>query len=210
MIRDYYLILGIGRDADEEEIRQAYRRRAKRYHPDSALSDADALKFQEAREAYDTLSDREKRRRYDDLLSGKKRAHRLAAGTWTSSRQRWRPFDAGRRGGGNPFSPVPPSRRTYHPAEDLYVEIVLSEAEAASGGTYHIRLALPSLCPHCGGRRGSAFYRCATCGGRGFAYERQRFTLTLPPGLRDGQIHSFAVQPPGVPAVRIHLSMCIE
>lgn len=64
--RDYYEILGVGRTAGEAEIRNAYRKLAKRYHPDRNPNDADAaVKFREAAEAYEVLRDPEKRARYD-------------------------------------------------------------------------------------------------------------------------------------------------
>src|SRR5262245_49156860 len=64
--RDYYEVLGVGRDAPLEEIKKAYRQLALKYHPDRNPGDEDATKrFKEAAEAYEVLSDAEKRQRYD-------------------------------------------------------------------------------------------------------------------------------------------------
>src|SRR5437667_9672937 len=64
--RDYYEVLGVSRDANDEEVKRAYRKLARQYHPDRNVGDADAdLKFKEAAEAYDVLRDPEKRQRYD-------------------------------------------------------------------------------------------------------------------------------------------------
>lgn len=64
--RDYYEVLGVDRKADEKTIKKAYRKLAKKYHPDTNKGNAEAeLKFKEAAEAYDILSDPEKRRAYD-------------------------------------------------------------------------------------------------------------------------------------------------
>lgn len=64
--RDYYEVLGIGRNADEAQIKKAYRRLAKKYHPDTNAGDTDAeQKFKEVTEAYTILSDPEKRKLYD-------------------------------------------------------------------------------------------------------------------------------------------------
>ena len=66
MKRDYYEVLGIGKQADEKEIKKAYRKLAKKYHPDMNPGDKEAeAKFKEATEAYSVLSDPEKRRTYD-------------------------------------------------------------------------------------------------------------------------------------------------
>ena len=64
--RDYYEVLGVGRDATADELKKAYRKLAIKYHPDKNPGDKTAEeKFKEAAEAYDVLSDAEKRARYD-------------------------------------------------------------------------------------------------------------------------------------------------
>lgn len=66
--RDYYEVLGVGRNADETQIKKAYRRLAKKYHPDTNAGNADAeQKFKEVTEAYNVLSDKEKRKLYDQF-----------------------------------------------------------------------------------------------------------------------------------------------
>ncbi len=74
---DYYTILGVPKEADEEQIKQAYRRMAKKYHPDLNPDDPQAeAKFKEIVEAYETLGDAQKRRAYDakqDKAAGKSR-----------------------------------------------------------------------------------------------------------------------------------------
>lgn len=63
---DYYKILGVSRDVPQEEVRKAYRKRAKRFHPDLHPDDPKAkAKFQALNEAYEVLSDPERRRKYD-------------------------------------------------------------------------------------------------------------------------------------------------
>jgi curved DNA-binding protein CbpA len=64
---DYYVVLGIAEDADEDTIRRAFRALARRYHPDVGAGSS-AVEFQRAREAYETLVDPERRRRYDRQL----------------------------------------------------------------------------------------------------------------------------------------------
>src|SRR5918996_4678959 len=65
--RDYYKILGVDRSADDKTIKSAYRRLARKYHPDVAKGKGTVDRFKEIAEAYEVLSDPEKRRRYDTL-----------------------------------------------------------------------------------------------------------------------------------------------
>lgn len=67
---DYYIVLGIAEDADDETIRSAFRALARRYHPDVGAGSS-PVEFQRAREAYETLVDPERRRRYDQLRASR-------------------------------------------------------------------------------------------------------------------------------------------
>ena len=67
--RDYYEVLGVSRNADDAQIKKAYRKLAKKYHPDTNAGDANAeQKFKEVTEAYTVLSDKEKRKLYDQSV----------------------------------------------------------------------------------------------------------------------------------------------
>ncbi|SHI18038.1 curved DNA-binding protein [Sporobacter termitidis DSM 10068] len=112
--KDYYAVLGIGRDATEEEIKKTYRKLAKKYHPDVAGgSKASEEKFKEISEAYEVLGDKEKRAKYDalyeDMKSGRFRenyggfdpsTHRSGADTGGGYSYTWTTAD----GGGADFS----------------------------------------------------------------------------------------------------------
>lgn len=65
--RDYYEVLGVSKDASKDEIKKAYRKLARQYHPDVSKEENASEKFKEAKEAYETLSDQQKRAQYDQF-----------------------------------------------------------------------------------------------------------------------------------------------
>ena len=95
--QDYYKTLGVERDADAESIKKAYRKLARKYHPDVS-KEADAeVKFKQLNEAYEVLKDKEKRAAYDQL------GHNWQAGQDFQPPPGWQPFGAGSRQSGSSF-----------------------------------------------------------------------------------------------------------
>lgn len=171
--RDYYEVLGVGREAGAGEIKKAYRKLAIRYHPDKNPDDAEAeAMFKEAAEAYAVLSDDEKRARYDRF------GHAGVGGAGGAGFSGFDPtifgdfsdilgdlFGFGRRGGGG-------GRGV--PGADLRYELSLTFEEAAFGVEKTIDFPRLEACDTCTGT-GSAdgdLAVCRTCGGSG----RVRFT----------------------------------
>ncbi len=170
-MKDYYTILGVSRDADQEQIKKAYRRLARRYHPDVAGNDREnEARFKEINEAYEILSDPEKRHRYD--LFGEEG---LAASS----------FDRGFDGFGGPFGDIfnlffgggPGRARASAPrrGSDLLAVVEIDLEEAYEGARREIEVPRHESCPHCGGsglEKGYGHDLCPECGGEG------RFTRT--------------------------------
>jgi DnaJ-class molecular chaperone len=120
--RDYYKILGVGRNASEKDIKSAYRKLARKYHPDVNPGEKAAEdKFKEIGEAYEVLSDPEKRRRYDQFGTGWARGPQGVPPGWEVFRPgRVRPGGGGRRGApGTPGTPGAPSIDFETAAGDL-------------------------------------------------------------------------------------------
>jgi len=168
-MRDYYAVLGVDRDASPEEIKQAFRRLARQYHPDVKKDDPQAdERFKEINEAYQVLSDPERRAHYDRF------------GTVPSPGTDLRdtgfgPFEDifdmffGRR---ERASPQAPERGT-----DLRYDLELTLEEAAAGVEKMIEITRLDTCPSCfgtGAERGSAPEPCGTCRGAGEVRYSQR------------------------------------
>ncbi len=168
--RDYYEILGVDRNADEEEIKKAYRKLARKYHPDVNKDDSQAAeKFKEVQEAYEVLSDSEKRKRYDRYGT----ADETFAG-----------FGGGQSGGFDGFSGLGfddifetffgggfrQRRSGPRRGNDLRYDMEITLEEAYHGVNKTISIPRTETCPDCKGsgtKQGSSPETCSACGGTG-------------------------------------------
>lgn len=217
MPKDYYEILGVSREASAEEIKRAYRKLARQYHPDVNGNGAEAEeRFKDLGEAYAVLSDPEKRQRYD---------------TYGSEG----PADFGFTGGVDIFDIFNQAfgfsgGRRATPGRDLQHELTIELEEVLTGATREIELtrqvpcetckgtgAKPGVppatcqtcggqgrvrqvqnsffgsmmtvvtCPHCHGRGTVTREFCEDCDGSGLVEKTEPFTVEIPPGIESGQ-----------------------
>jgi molecular chaperone DnaJ len=159
--RDYYEILGIARDASEDDVRRAFRRLARQYHPDVSREEGAAERFKEINEAYEVLSDREKRQMYDRFgHNGPQGFGAGAAGGFGIEDIFETFFGATTRGGG---------RRPARGA-DLRYDLEISFEDAIFGTTRELEIPRTVPCVRCrgdGAEPGSSPERCPQCGGSG-------------------------------------------
>jgi molecular chaperone DnaJ len=198
---DYYEILGVSRDADQKEIKKAYRKLAKQYHPDRNPDDSEsAEKFKEISSAYETLSNEEKRANYDRFG---------ADGPSLEGFGGFSDFFSG-------FSPGP--ERGF----DVESEFILGFMEAVEGGVREVNIPtwdtcspcqgagvkslggtcavckgtggvahsvghmrLQMTCQKCGGS-GTNLESCVSCNGTGRIQGEEKVTVTVPPGVESG------------------------
>jgi len=163
--RDYYEVLECGRNATQDEIKQSFRRLARKYHPDANPDRADAeARFKEVAEAYEVLSDPEKRRQYDAF------GHAGADGQGFGGFGGFGDFG----GLGDIFDmffgTTQRQRRGPERGADLRVDIEISLREAAFGLERDIRVPRQEECTTCGGNGSAPGHRpqvCNACGGSG-------------------------------------------
>lgn len=175
--RDYYEVLGVGKDASADEIKKAFRREAVKHHPDK--EGGDETKFKEINEAYEVLKDPSKRQRYDQfghagVGSGASGGDPFA-GFGGFGRGQEVHFDFGDLGLGDIFGEFfatgRGSQRTRaRRGSDVETLIELDFEEAVFGVTQELKLNLEDTCEHCEGTTvepGYEMKNCETCGGSG-------------------------------------------
>lgn len=184
--RDYYEVLGVGKDADAKEIKKAYRKLAMKYHPDKNPGDKDAEeKFKEINEAYEVLSDEEKRSTYDrfghDGLNGQ--------GGFGGG-QGFGGFGGSGFGGfedifgdifgssfGGGFGGSSSRRRGPKRGADIRQSVTISFEDAAFGKKIKVKINRSEECEEChgsGARPGTSKKTCPTCHGSGTVQSVQR------------------------------------
>ncbi|HHU00245.1 MAG TPA: molecular chaperone DnaJ [Bacteroidales bacterium] len=172
--RDYYEILGVGKNATAEEIKKAYRKKAIQYHPDKNPGNKEAEEmFKEAAEAYEVLSDPDKRSRYDRYgHSGVGGSAGGGFGGGMSMDDIFSHFGDifGGFGGFSGFGGSGRSSRRVNKGSNLRVKVSLTLAEIAKGVEKKIKVKKYVSCTHCNGTGaagGTAYSTCSTCRGTG-------------------------------------------
>ena len=208
--KDYYAILGVPKNAAQKDVKSAYRKLARKWHPDANPQNVKEAeeKFKEISEAYEVLGDAEKRKKYDLLGPDWQQAARQA-----EQQRRYRTsaghedFDFGNFGGGGAAGPSGFSdffdmfftgvgRRQGQPGgaasfsqrgQDLETTIELGLRDLYDGGTKSISLQIEDLCPRCHGTGTESGHLCPQCHGTGRVLGVKKFDVTIPRGIGEGQ-----------------------
>lgn len=209
--KDYYNILGVPRGAPDKDVKAAYRKLARKFHPDVNPGDKSAeAKFKEINEAYEVLSDAEKRKKYDQYGSDfdNQEAYSRAR---EQARQQYGSYGRG-QGGGSPFTTYetsdmgdlnevfenlfkgfggatgtrPGGRRAARRGEDLQHPLEISLEEAFNGTKRVLDLQSEMACPVCQGLGRVKNSICTQCRGAGRVIKPRRLEVKIPAGVREG------------------------
>jgi DnaJ-class molecular chaperone len=200
MAKSYFAILGISPDADVDEIRSAYRRLAKAYHPDYYTGSSS--KFRDIQEAYSVLGNSHRRREYEQNIkkampaavvrpAGYPEPEPLIPGDG--------PVDIGEVSPVRSFQSLTPSFNEIFDwlwrnfsdvaqpksarVENLTLEVTLTPDQARRGGTARIMVPAQAFCPTCHGHGGVGLYECARCAGEGVISGEVPVSVSFPPGI---------------------------
>ncbi|KAK4256679.1 hypothetical protein QN277_006370 [Acacia crassicarpa] len=172
---DYYSVLGVSRNASKSEIKSAYRKLARNYHPDVNKEPGAEQKFKEISNAYEVLSDDEKRSIYDRYGEAGLKGSGIGMGDFSN------PFDLFE----TLFEGMNQGRGSWNGAidgEDEYYSLVLNFKEAVFGVEKEIEISRLESCGTCNGsgaKPGTKPTRCSTCGGQGRVVSSTRTPLGI-------------------------------
>ena len=206
MAKDYYKILNITEFSTSEEIKNAYRQLARKWHPDVAGNTPDVLaKFKEINEAYEILSNNLKKADYDSARrfynyakqdsEAKQRANNVKESYQTKHNNtseehkkdkkgfafHWEEFITKKYGEAQFKKEAKPAKK----GDDIFSDIDISILEAVSGTTKVINMLQTNICPKCEGRRFLNGTQCPYCKGKGETSSYKRFNVKIPAGIKN-------------------------
>ena len=198
--KDYYGVLGVKKNASERDVKQAFRRLARKYHPDVNSGDKSAeAKFKQINEAYEVLSDKEKRHKYDQFGDQWQHADQFAG---AGQQQPFRDFAQGEATSfrfadgdlsslfGDLFQGfgAGASRRRARPrpGHDIDHPVEVTLEEAYHGTTRTLSLGAEDICSACKGTGQIRNLLCSVCKGSGMVSRVKRIEVKVPPGVKSG------------------------
>jgi len=200
MAKSYFAILGISPKASTDEIRSAYRRLAKEFHPDHYTGSS--ARFRDIQEAYSVLGNNRRKREYEQRLRKVPVKTPLRSATYTEPEPlipNAGPVDIGEVSPVRSFQSFTPSfdeifdwlwsnfsdlsQPKSSRVQNLTLELTLTPDQARRGGNAKIMVPAQAVCPTCRGNGGVGFYECARCAGEGVISGEMPISVSFPPGI---------------------------
>jgi DnaJ-class molecular chaperone len=201
-LKNYYIILGISPNTSAEDIRFAFRRLAKKFHPDKAGGERTAF-FQDITEAYEVLSDPQKRKLYNQKLKEEKKRHKNIPvhrapdpqenrtkhfRSNMSSKMSFHGIPGEESEKNNYSKNIFQTSFTYEfGSKVLEMDAYLTPQEAFSGVTFNLRLSIPVQCQWCEGTGRDFIFYCRQCYGSGVTTLEKPIKIDLPTKLKHGE-----------------------
>ena len=212
MNKNFYAILGVDEQCTEQELKSAYRKLARKFHPDVAGNTIAAVeKFKEINEAYEVLSDKVKREEYDRInryynySSTKKTSKTTTEPDFKNSNNNkeekkeekkktgksfnWEEFISKYREYANKYQSSSkqeePKYGNKKRGNDINTDVEITILEAVNGTTKVINMLNTNICQKCGGRKFVNGSLCSHCNGKGEISDYKRFTVKIPAGVKD-------------------------
>ena len=200
MAKSYFAILGISPKASTDEIRSAYRRLAKEFHPDHYTGSS--ARFRDIQEAYSVLGNNRRKREYEQRLRKVPVKTPLRSATYPEPEPlipNAGPVDIGEVSPVRSFQSFTPSfdeifdwlwsnfsdlsQPKSSRVQNLTLELPLTPDQARRGGNAKIMVPAQAVCPTCRGNGGVGFYECARCAGEGVISGEMPISVSFPPGI---------------------------
>jgi DnaJ-class molecular chaperone len=220
MAKSYFAILGISQKASADEIRSAYRRLAKEFHPDHYTGSSE--RFRDIQEAYSVLGNRRRRRQYEQSIRKVPIKTRLRPTAYPEPEPlipEEGPVDIGEVSPVRSFQSFTPSfdeifdwlwsnfsdlaQPKSSRVQNLTLEVTLTPEQARRGGNAKIMVPAQAVCPTCRGYGGVGFYECARCAGEGVISGEMPVSVSFPPGLTKNHAVMIPLDRFGVPNTHI-------
>ena len=220
MAKSYFAILGISPNATGDEIRSAYRRLAKEFHPDHYTGGS--ARFRDIQEAYSVLGNRRRRRDYAQSIRKVPIRTSLRPTTYPQPQPlipEEGPVDMGKVSPVRSFQSFTPSfdeifdwlwsnfsdlsQPKSSRVRNLTLEVPLTPDQASRGGNAKIMVPAQAVCPTCRGHGGVGFYECARCAGEGVISGEMPVSVSFPPGLAKDHAVMIPLDRFGVPNTHI-------
>jgi DnaJ-class molecular chaperone len=220
MAKSYFAILGISPNATLDEIRSAYRRLAKEFHPDHYSGSGE--RFQDIQEAYSVLGNSGRRREYERRIKKGPVKTTLRPSKYSKPEPlipEEGPVDMGEISPVRSFQSITPSFDEVFDwlwsnfsdlstsksgrVQNLTLEVILTPEQARQGGNAKIMVPAQAICPTCHGHGGVGFYECLRCAGEGAISGEMPVSVSFPPGLSKDHAVMIPLDRFGIPNTHI-------
>jgi DnaJ-class molecular chaperone len=220
MAKSYFAILGISPNATVDEIRSAYRRLAKEFHPDHYTGNSE--RFRDIQEAYSVLGDTRRRREYKQSIRKVPRRTSLRPTSYPEPEPlipEEDPVDLGEVSPVRSFQSFTPSfdeifdwlwsnfsdltQPKSARVQNLTLEVTLTSEQARRGGNARVMVPAQAVCPTCRGQGSVGFYECTRCAGEGVISGEMPVSVSLPPGISKDHAVMIPLDRFGIPNTHI-------